>query len=96
MDLFNSTNIYIYIYIYIYRDKPRWGPMGVQAPLGPLIIIIIYIYSYNIFYLCNWAPFQNLRPSFSSINLTSLTQLATIQPKNLTKTIKTFTIVIVF
>jgi len=33
-------------------------------------------------------PFQNLRRSFSSISLISFTQLATIQPKNLTKTKK--------
>ena len=39
-------------------------------------------------------PFQYLSPS--SINLASLTQIATIQLINLTKIIKTFTIVIVF
>ena len=47
------------------------------------------------FNFCSWAPFQNLRPS-SSISLVSLNQIATIQPKNLTKTIKTFIMVIVF
>ena len=39
---------------------------------------------------------KTLGAFFSLINLISLTQLATIQLKNLTKTIKTFTIVIVF
>ena len=59
---------------------------GLSPPLGP--IIYLYIYSYYIFYFCSWAPFQNFRPLFSPINLLSLTQIATIQPKKLTKTIK--------
>ena len=47
-----------YNYIVYIRDGPRWGPKGVRAPLGP--IIYIYIYSYNIFHLCNWSPFKTL------------------------------------
>ena len=41
-------------------------------------------------------PFPKPQAPFSSISLTGLTQIATIQPKNLIKTIKTFTMVIVF
>ena len=39
---------------------------------------------------------KTLGAFFSLINLISLTQLATIQLKNLTKTIKTFIMIIVF
>ena len=40
-------------------------------------------------------PYKTLDP-FSSISLASLIQIATIQPNNLTKTMKIFTMVIVF
>ena len=59
------------------------GDLREPGPAGPNILYI-YIYSYNIFHLCN-GPFQNLRYSFSLISLTNLTKLATIQPKKLTK-----------
>ena len=76
------------------KDGPGGGLEGAR-PRGSKYFVYIYIYSYNIFHLCN-GPFQNLRYSFSLISLTNLTKLATIQPKKLTKIIKTFIIVIVF
>ena len=63
---------------------PGGGPRGPGPPLGP-----IFFFSYNIFHFCSQAP-------FSTISLTSLTQIATIQPKNVIKTIKIFTMVILF
>ena len=61
------------------RDGPRWG-----ASLGSKFFIF---YFYCIFYFCSCALFQNLRLPFSPINLTSLTQITTIQLKKLIKTI---------
>ena len=61
------------------RDGPRWGPKGAWAPpwvqIFNFLVIIYFIFVIGL-------PFQNLRPPFSLISLTSLTQIATIQPKN--------------
>ena len=48
------------------------------------------------FFIFVVSSFQNIRPHFFTTSLTSLTQIAIIQPKNLTKTIQIFTMVIVF
>ena len=84
------TNIYIYIYIYMriillyhFQGRTRWGPRG-PRPLGPKFL---FLFCYYIFYIYSLAHFKTLI-SFSSIILVNLTQIATIQPKNLTKTIK--------
>ena len=68
-----------------------WTQVGAWAPLGPK-----FSFSVIIFFIFVVSPFQNLRPPFSTTSLTSPTQIAIIQPKNLTKTIKIFTMVIVF
>ena len=73
------------------RDRPRWGP---GPPFGTIFFYFICIVIIYFFYVIG--TFKNLRRSFFSIRLTSLTKLATIQSKNLTKTIKRFTIVIVY
>ena len=70
------------------QGRTQVGPKGAASGVQ-----YIFLYSYYIFYFCSWTPFQNLRPLFSSISLTSLTQIATIQSKNLTKIIKTFTMI---
>ena len=80
---------------FVLRDGPRWAPRGLAPPPPPpvqnlFILVIIYL----IFVV---GPlFHNLRSPTSSISLTSLIQITTIQPKNLTKTIKILTMVIVF
>ena len=61
------------------------------GPGPPWVFELLYMFN-----LWSWASFQNLRFPFSCISLASLIQIATILPKNLTKTIKTFTMVIVF
>ena len=71
------------------------GGLREPGPAGPNILYI-YIYIVIIYFIYVMGPFQNLRYSFSLISLTNLTKLATIQPKKLTKIIKTFIIVIVF
>ena len=58
---------------------PGGGP-----PLDPNFLIF---FCYCIFYFCSCALFQNLRLPYSPINLTSLTQITTIQLKKLIKTI---------
>ena len=64
------------------RDGPRRGPTDPPWVLFFFFFVILYF----IFVF---------RP-FSPISLVSLTQIATLQPKNLTKTIKIFTMMIVF
>ena len=72
-------------------DGLRWGlgPPWVQFYLFIFLVIKYFIFIVG-------SSFQNLRPPFSLISLASLNQIATIQSKNLTKTIKTFTMVIAF
>ena len=57
------------------------GPLGSKKKKKNLVIIFFIFV---------------VRSPFSTINLISLTQIATTQPKNLTKTIKIITMVIVF
>ena len=61
------------------KDGPRWGPKGAWAPpwvqIFNFLVIIYFIFVVGF-------PFQNLKPPLSLINLTSQTQIATIQPKN--------------
>ena len=68
---------------------------GLGLPRSKYIYIYIYIQFLYISFL-QIGPFPKPQAPFSSISLTGLTQIATIQPKNLIKTIKTFTMVIVF
>ena len=75
------------------KDGPGGGLEGAR-PRGSKYFVNIYIVI--IYFIYVMGPFQNLRYSFSLISLTNLTKLATIQPKKLTKIIKTFIIVIVF
>ena len=67
------------------KDKPRWWPKGSRAPPGPNIFFLVILYFIFV-----------VGPPFSPISLVILNQIATIQPKKLTKTIKIFTMVIVF
>ena len=83
-----EAEIPIYIYIYIYRD---WTQVGVKGP-GPGPNFFFFSFIYFIFVV---GPFKTLSPIFS-ISLASFTQITTIQSKNLTKTIKTFTMLIIF
>ena len=82
----------------VHEDGPRWGlgPPGPVLLLSLLLYITLYIYIVIIYFFYVIGTFKNLRRSFFSIRLTSVTKLATIQSKNLTKTIKPFTIMIVF
>ena len=68
------------------------GPKG-PSPAGSKFFFFLELL--YIFHFCSWAPSKTLAP-FTPISLASLTQIATIKPKNLTKTIKTFTMMIVF
>ena len=61
------------------RDRTRWEP---ESPLGP----IFFFLSYYIFYFVVGLPYKTLKLSFSSISLVNVIKIATIQPKNLTKT----------
>ena len=72
------------------QKKSQWGtnPGGVKGARLP------WVFSCCIFYFCSWV-FKTLE-TFSSISLTNLTQIVIIEPKNLIKTIKIFTMVIVF
>ena len=72
------------------RNKPWWRPKRPGPPKSIFYIVIIY------FIFIVGPHFQNLWPPFFPIILTSLTQIEIIQPKILTKIIKTFTMVIVF
>jgi len=63
------------------RDGTRWGP---GPPQGPIFFLVILYFIFIV------------ESPFSSISLAILTQIATIQPKNLTKKIKIFTMVIEF
>ena len=101
-----STNIFkqqFLVFKHVYQTSPKsfrgvlWdqgqtqvGAKGAWAPLGPIYLFIIIIY----FIFVVGPPSKTLGPFFS-INQASLTQIITNQPKNLTKTIKTFTMVIV-
>ena len=58
--------------------------MGAQAPRVQYIFFLVILYFIFV-----------IVPPFSPVNLASLTQIATIQPKNLTKIIKIFTMVTV-
>ena len=69
--------------------------MDLGGGLGPPSSILFIFYVLYISFL-GGPPFKTLGPPSPPIRLASLTQLATIQPKNLTKTIKTFAMVIVF
>ena len=69
------------------RNRTKWG---LEAPLGPIFFIVI------IYFIFIVSPLSKTLSPLLPISLASLTQIAIIQPKNLTKTIKTFTIVIVF
>ena len=62
---------------------PRTDPGGARAP-GPIFFYLLY---FSFFFSC---------VSLFPISLVSLTQLAIIQHKNLIKTIKAFTMVILF
>ena len=69
------------------------GPRGLGLP-GSFFFFFRFQLLY-ISFLQLRLPYKTLDP-FSSISLASLIQIATIQPNNLTKTIKIFTRVIVF
>ena len=69
------------------RNRTKWG---LEAPLGPIFFIVI------IYFIFIVSPLSKTLGPLLPISLASLIQIAIIQPKNLTKTIKTFTIVIVF
>ena len=77
-----------FVFVYL---QPRWGPRGPGPTLGPIFSFFVII-----FFIFVVSSFQNIRPHFFTTSLTSLTQIAIIQPKNLTKTIQIFTMVIVF
>ena len=66
------------------KGGPRWRPRGP----GPLVQFCFFlkIFTNNIHHFCSCSLSKTLGPL----------QLATIQPRNLTKTIKTFTMVIDF
>ena len=84
------TNIYIYIYIYAHNSFISLSGTDQVWPKGPAPLLgpkFLFLFCYYIFYFRSWAHFKTLIP-FSSISLVNLTQIATIQPKNLTKTIK--------
>ena len=66
------------------------SPRELGPPRSNCFLVIIY---FNFF---RWAPFQNPKPSFSLVSLTSFIEIAAIQLKNLIKIIKTFIKVIVF
>ena len=69
------------------------GPRGLGLP-GSFFFFFRFQLLY-ISFLQLGLPYKTLDP-FSSISLASLIQIATIQPNNLTKTMKIFTMVIVF
>ena len=76
------------------QDGPRWGPKGAWAPPGPIFFFFFKLL-YYVFYFVVDPPYKTLG-TFLSISLANLAKIATIEPKNLTKTIKIFTMVIVF
>ena len=84
---------------YTFQTNPALGPGPHRVHFFFLNVLYIHIYIYivimYIIYVIGPSS-KTLGDFFSLISLISLTQLATIQLKNLTKTIKTFTIVIVF
>ena len=63
------------------RNRPRWG----LGPLWPLFFIFTYVFFF-IFVVGH--SFKIIGSPSLPINLANLAQLATIQSKNLTKTIK--------
>ena len=72
--------------------------MDLGGGLGPPSSIFYFYFFFYVLYISflGGPPFKTLGPHSPPIRLASLTQLATIQSKNLTKTIKTFAMVIVF
>ena len=78
-----STNAHI-------QGRTQVGSRGLGLPESFSFFQLLYIS-----FLQLGLPSKTLDP-FSSISLASLIQIATIQPNNLTKTIKIFTMVIVF
>ena len=85
---------------YTFQTNPALGPGPHRVHFFFFKCVIhtyIYIYIVIMYFIYVIGPSsKTLGVFFSLISLISLTQLATIQLKNLTKTIKTFTIVIVF
>ena len=83
---------------YNFQTNPALGPRPHRVQFFFFLnVLYIYIYIVIMYFIYVIGPSsKTLGAFFSLINLISLTQLATIQLKNLTKTIKTFTIVIVF
>ena len=56
-----------------------------ESPSPPWVQIFFFL-SYYIFYFVVGLPYKTLKLSFSSISLVNVIKIATIQPKNLTKT----------
>ena len=81
---------FFFFFLTSVRNKLWWRPKRPGPPKSIFYIVIIY------FIFIVGPHFQNLWPPFFPIILTSLTQIEIIQPKILTKIIKTFTMVIVF
>ena len=71
--------------------------MGAQgSPSHWVLFLFLFFIVIRHFIFLAGLSLQIFRPPFSSIIIASITQIATIQLKNLTKTIKTFTMVIIF
>ena len=61
------------------RDRPKWRPKGVQAPLGPKT----KKFSYNIFHFCSQVPFLHNKPNQSHSNSNYLTKKLNKNNKNI-------------
>ena len=81
------------------------GGKGTRPSLGPIYfyfyflrrkVQFIYLFIVIIYFIFVIGPSSKTLSPFFSITLASLTQITTIQPENLIKTIKSSTMVIVF
>ena len=91
--LFQPHNMFTSYNQLVSWDRPRWGPRE-PGPLSPIFYFYFYFFSYYIFYFVV-GPLQ--KPQVFLFNQPSqYHSYNNYSTKNLTKTIKTFTIVIVF
>ena len=83
--------------LYEYQGRTQVGGQEARVPLGPnFFFFLVCLVIICLIFVVEPGSLPKPQITFSSISLTNLIQIATFKSKNLTKSIKTFTMVIVF